>query len=261
MEYYYEQQLDGIGINPMHGYRLPHIDFVREHPDVGGLVIVPSTSQIDLSAIHVLIQLRYLSVSDNQQPLDLDAFPQLEEFRGDWHKDLYLSSRCAALETLQLWKLRPASRDLSGLPELGALRELGLTQGSVASLNGLLRWPQLRRLELAYLRGLRSLAPAEELEALEVLYCDRCPKLSQYQGLAAAPALRDLRLNACGRIDSLDFLIEIRTLNEFRFVATDVADGDLSPLLRLEAVGFTNKRHFSHTLGQVENEISKRLGR
>ena len=256
--YYRNNRLDGLGINPMHGYRLHEVNFLQDNPDVTGLVIVPSTVEIDISAITSLKQLRYLSISDNRQPLDLDEFPHLEEYRGDWHKELHFSSACSTLRSLHLWKYKPKTKDLMELPEFPSLTELGLTQASIVSLTGLLRWSTIRRLELSYIRNLISLAPAQELSALKVLHCERCPKLRDYEILSAAGALSDLRLNNCGSIATLDFLRRMPELKEFRFVNTNVEDGDLTPLLQLERVGFTNKRHFSHKSEEIEVELKRR---
>ena len=47
-------------------------------------------------------------------------------------------------------------------------------------------------------------------------------------------------------------------LQEISFVEINVEDGDLSPCLGLDYVGFFNKRHYSHTVAEVDAIIAER---
>jgi len=40
-------------------------------------------------------------------------------------------------------------------------------------------------------------------------------------------------------------------LEDFRFMSTDVIDGDLSPLKRLRYAAFVNKKHYSMTYEDI----------
>jgi len=40
-------------------------------------------------------------------------------------------------------------------------------------------------------------------------------------------------------------------LEDFRFMSTDISDGDMTPTIRLKYAAFSNKKHFSHTLEQI----------
>lgn len=60
--------------------------------------------------------------------------------------------------------------------------------------------------------------------------------------------LRVLCLNSCGNIENLNFLYQFPNLIDFRFVDTNVLDGDLTPILdppTIRSVGFMNKRHYN----------------
>lgn len=258
MAYYYSNNIDVVGINPMQGYVLADVKFLEEYVDIRGLAVVPPPRGIDLTGISALKSLEYLSVGENEQPLDLSAFPKLEEFRGDWHRLLRFPDCMPTLRALHLWKFKPKSKDLGFLPELPALEELGLTQSSIVSLDGLARFSCVRRLHLAYNRALAHLDAIPTLRNLEQLECDRCPKLRNYEVLAKAARLRVLCLHGCGPLASLGFLRSMPQLEAFRFVDTDVEDGDLSPLINLKQVGFINKKHFSHTFEEVQIAIAER---
>jgi len=260
LSYYREHGLDGIGVNPLHGYKASDLSFLRDHPYVTGLVVVPSTRTIDLAGIEKLKELRYLSISETRQPLSLEEFPKLEEFRGDWHAGLEIGPRCPALRVLQLWHYRPKSLDLGELPELPRLGELGLTQSPLLSLSGLARFSGLRRLELAHLAKLESIHPAEELPELGELDCHTCRKLKDHERIAKSKTLKSLRYNNCGSLPSLRFLRQMPELEEFRFVNTEVRDGDMTPLFGLMHVGFVGKKRYSHTPEQVDAVLRKKGG-
>lgn len=55
-------------------------------------------------------------------------------------------------------------------------------------------------------------------------------------------------------MNSLDFIEGLKKLHSFRFMKTDVLDGNLSYLLNLEDVSFTFKKHFSHKLGDFRTD-------
>jgi hypothetical protein len=42
------------------------------------------------------------------------------------------------------------------------------------------------------------------------------------------------------------------SLKNFMFVGTDVTDGDMTPSIGLRYAGFSNKKHFSHTMEQIK---------
>lgn len=65
--------------------------------------------------------------------------------------------------------------------------------------------------------------------------------------VAGLKNLSVLRFNDCGKIPSLQFIDEMKSLEEFRFVNTLIEDGDLHLLLRLKRVGFLSKKGYSHS--------------
>ena len=248
--YYLTHPIDTLGVSPMRGYARKDIDFLREHPKVTALTLVsPATGDFDLAPVRSLHSLRSLTVSAPLL-LPLGEFEHLESARGVWHPSLDLLG-CKHLRILALTGYKPKSRDLTGLPELPALRELALVQTNVESVQGIRVFQQLRRLELAYATKLQELSELDQLTHLEELHCEKCGNL-RLESLTALKGLRSLRLNFCGEIPTLKFLDDMPGLEEFRFVNTNVVDGDLRPLLRLKWAGFLPKKHYSHTPEQVD---------
>lgn len=252
LAYAKSHDIDRVAINAVRGYKLRDLEFLRRYTDIAELEIVfPPSPPFDISAIYCLKVLRLLSLSE-PVVIVLKRFSSLEVFRGIWCAGLDLSG-CERLSQLRLSKYDGGkSRDLTGLPDMSQLVDLALVQARLSSLKGLGRFAGLRRLELAYMPKLLGLDGLSVLARLEVLECQNCPKLQDYPSVVGLPRLRSLRFNACGEIPTLRFLDELPDLEEFRFVNTNVADGDLRPLLRLKSVGFLPRKHYSHTPEELD---------
>src|SRR6266542_2658859 len=166
LSYFREHHIDSLGVNPVRGYRLNHLDFLQRCTDLVSLQIVFAPSfKFDLSPLMAVVGLESLTLSTDV-PLLLDHFPRLKEFRGIWHPKLQLSG-CPKLQTLNLSNYKCKAGDLTGLPEMPAVQDLGLVQSAVTSLRGLARFARLVRLELAYLTRLTSLDEILQLPELE----------------------------------------------------------------------------------------------
>ena len=74
--------------------------------------------------------------------------------------------------------------------------------------------------------------------------------------------LKVLRLNACGTIDNLDFLENFPNLIDFRFVDTNILDGNLKPILEhptIRTVGFLNKKHYNYKDEKIKLELENKF--
>jgi hypothetical protein len=246
LNYFFEKKIDILGINPVRGYALDNVDFLKNYPEICGLLIVPSVKfKFDLSPVLSLVNLRDLTLNEVSS-LSLATFRHLTHFRGMWHEDLMLE-KCASLKSLSLNDYKAKSGDLNEFPVLPSLVELSLTQGPLKSVDGISKMKSLRHLELAYFSKLESLSDVTELPALEFLWVSKCKKLKEHAVVSKLKKLHVLRFNDCGSIPNLQFINEMPELEEFRFVDTLVVDGDLSPLLRLKRVGFLPKKGYSHS--------------
>jgi hypothetical protein len=114
------------------------------------------------------------------------------------------------------------------------------------------------QVELAYQPKLVDLSALESLVHLERLVLDRCKRLHADRAIPTLPQLRVLRANSCAPVPSLEFLARFERLEQFNFVATNVEDGDMLPLLRLRRVGFDDKRHYSHKQVEIERLMNER---
>lgn len=244
LRYFREHSIDTLIINTSRGFKSRDLSFLRDHPYVEDLeIVLPLRGSMDLTPLSALRSLKRLYLSD-AVPIDLSQFPLLGFFRGAWHKDLHLEG--CPLKDLGLRKYRAKTRDLTSLPPTPTLEALHFVDSDVLSLRGLAAFPHVRHAEFAYLPKVESLEEVQTLRELEFLTFDTCRKLRDHAVVVALQKLKTLRFNECGPMATLSFLDSMPNLQEFRFVGTDVVDGDLHYLLRLASVAFTSKRHFSH---------------
>jgi hypothetical protein len=133
---------------------------------------------------------------------------------------------------------------------LSNLESLAILNAPIADLQGLRALTKLRSLRLSGLRCLKSLSGVEELANLEELEVHTCRAIRSIDEIRSLTHLKKLHLNNGGKIESLKPLAELTQLESVLFYeSTDIVDGDLSPLLRLNnlaRVSFQNRRHYSH---------------
>lgn len=260
MAFYQKEGLSRIALSRFVGFYGENLDFLKGYPGVRG-VWLSDLDKIDISGLRFLEEsMESLRLGDNLQPLDLSRFHNLEEFRGRWHPNLLITDECRRLRVLYIRKYKPRSKDLTELAELPDLVDLSLVQSPLVSIKGIGRFPHLKRLELSYLTKLESIAAIGELKngRLEILDCGVCRKMRDHGVVKEVSSVRVVKFNDCGEIPSIDFLENMPNLKEFCFVDTNIADGNLSPLLRLDSVGFFKKKHYSHTPEGVDKIISQR---
>ena len=206
---------------------------------------------IDISAVSSLGKLLRLHISGaTKQPIDLAAFPLLRELSVRWWPKLRLGGTLPSLRVLGLSHYAPVSGDLSGLPQIPLLEELGLVQARNLTLSGIARFLGLRCLSVDYFPRLVDLSPLTAFTdgVLETLELGHCPKIEDHDQVRVIRSLRRLAFNQCGEIPSLSFLNDLQELESFSFVGTNIINGDLTPCLRLRFAGFLEKRHYSHRL-------------
>ncbi len=248
MDYAARNHQGRIAVSPLEEFKLPDLSFLSRFPWVENLSILHS-EMVDVSAVSSLGNLHYLQISGaTKQPLDLSNFPLLRELRVQWWPKLGFGDALDSLRSLDLSHYAPASGDLTGLPQIPELEDLSLAQARNLKLSGIDRFPDLKQLALAYLPRLVDLSPLTAFTdgVLETLEFGNCPKIEHHEQVRVIRSLKRLAFNRCGEIPSLSFLNDLRQLESFSFVGTNIVDGDLTPCLRLRFAGFLDKRHYSH---------------
>lgn len=134
-----------------------------------------------------------------------------------------------------------------GIPE--NLLYLKLNWSNIQDFLGIEKMNKLKRLELHYCTKLQNdIALSGLADTLEHLHINQSKKFVPNEELFSLQNLRVLCLNSCGNLENLNFLNQFPNLIDFRFVDTNVLNGDLSPILdhpTIRSVGFLNKRHYN----------------
>lgn len=241
--------IDRVAIEAGDRYKLDNLEILANSDFLKGVHLTDARG-IDLSALERMKQIEFLLVDHSKSELDLEWFPNLTEFRGNWHPRLRISGASKNLRLLLLRGVKSSGALKLSLPKV---EELSLVQCPIHGLDFLGGFSGLSSLRISYFTKLKHICGIREhdIEHLEFLSFTTCRKLEDHHACRDLSGLRVLELNDCGTISSLEFLNDLLELEEFRFVNTDVSDGDLRPLLRLRSVGFFDKRHFSHKYEEI----------
>jgi protein phosphatase 1 regulatory subunit 7 len=252
MQFYEENHLEGVAITTSHDYKLQNVDFLSNYPEIKHLSI--SDGIDDISAIHKVTGLESLIISGKSRKIDFSHFSALKELIADWSRYLLNIDKCVNLENLSFYNYKPKNKDCSGIPNNFSIKKLKITQSTIHSLNGLGKFNQLEELEFNYCNKLEVICELEESkETLVSLLFDHCKSIKNHDYVMQFQHLNTLAYNSSGTIPSIKFIKKMSGLRSFRFVDTDITDGDITPCIGLRYAGFSNKKHFSHTMEQIKS--------
>jgi hypothetical protein len=234
--------LSGVNLARYLGHTGQVLDSLVGLPNVKVLTF-QDLPDVALDSLDRFPELEEVAFDETKRTLDLARMPALRTISANWHPKLFLNEETSRVTSLHIWKFRPHVRDLTQAPRFPHLSVLELIQSNIGSLHGIKSFPNLRKLQLHQLDRLEHLTKLD-LRHLLVFIADGCRKMADHENLGSCEMLQELKLHRCGTIKSLDFVKHLANLKSFRFLDTPVADGDYSPLHRLEDVYFTASRKF-----------------
>lgn len=243
ISYVNEQRIRSIIID-FNYYPDNKLDLLKECPKVEK-IIIDSPYIKDFSGIYHLKNIKELNISDGKANLDFRKLPSLEILSFEWTKNISGLGELLNIRKLEIKSYRPKDGTLSELSNLENLEELNLNHGNVCSLAGVKGIANLKTLGLYYLKNLNDITELNSTSIKE-LFIENCKNIGGGVEVIKADTLQKLTLSNCGEITSLDFILKLKNLRFFSFVGTNILDGDISPCLGLEFVGFNNKKHYSH---------------
>jgi Leucine-rich repeat (LRR) protein len=243
-----DNQIAELELNQGKGWQGSGLKFLAELPQLRSLIIIDFTIS-SVEPIHYLHELRALDlITYCKTEIRLSAFPRLEDCGLEWRPRATSLFDCTTLKKLFVNHYKGKNAD--SFSTLVNLESLAILNAPIEDLRGLSALAKLRSLRLANLKGLPSLSGIEQLINLEILDIDSCKRITTIEEIGFLHRLRRLFLNNGGKIESLQPLAKLRTLEWIGFCeSTNIMDGDLSPLLnqtKLERVSFQNRRHYSH---------------
>jgi len=256
LNYYRQHHIDGVGINPWSKtpFKGNSLAFLEKIPELRALAI-QNAKKFDTTPLMTLKKLQYLSIGEDEFFFDFSGFTELEELRTFWHKKSVFPAIMHYMKRLYLWKFKSPTKTCMELPECPELDTLELIQGNFTSLKGIERYKKLKHVEIYYCPKMTDISALTLLPDLEFLHIGNCSNILNHEITAKIKTLRVLRLCDCGKMQTIKFIEQLPQIEDFRFVGTNVEDGDMTPCFKLKSVGYDNKRHYSHKDYDVRKAI------
>ncbi|QZA80071.1 hypothetical protein [Deefgea piscis] len=236
----------GLCVRSENNWVFDGLDFLADCSNLMHLIIY-ATGKLVVDPIYELKNLKSLVFNNVKCSLDFSRLEKLSVFST--HDGLVSCENIKhhQLEELIIWGYRGRSNDLSDLPQFSNIKKLTIIRSNVFNLNGLSSFEWLISIELHFMKNLESISHLN-LPFLQYLTLENCKKIADYSPLSNNKALLDLKIHESAAMANLEFVRDLPKLRSFRFINTNVINGDLSPLIGLEDVCFTQKKHFSYKL-------------
>ena len=164
------------------------------------------------------------------------------------------------------WYLKTTDKILKQIPKSENLKFLQLNWANITDFKVISdRFSKLKRLELHCCIKLLNDDYIDLLsENLEILHIHTSKKFQFNDKLLKLKNLKVLRLNDCAPIKNLEFLKNFPKLEDFRFVNTNILDGNLKPIFEhptIKSVGFLNKRHYNIKDLEMEKLLEEKFNK
>lgn len=210
---------------------------------------------INFESIYNLKEMRKIYIHDKQKfTFDVSRFTKLQHLGGDYWNGLINLDKAYSLTSLVICKY-----PFPNLVQFSALRNLEILHiysSKIQNLDGVEKL-SIRELSLARNNKLEDIHKINEVSSLENLEIECCKKLLDFSFLKGNSNIKDLFID---KLDSIDFVESMPNLKKINF--WNCKDGNMTPLLKsqsLEDVNFyPNKRHYTHTLKEIEEIRQKK---
>lgn len=250
-------QAIGIRLSFGVGWRGDDVEFLKSLPGLRSVEIY-NWRITDLSPLCLHDELEHIGLECRFGKFDFAQFQNLSHCGVKWR----LSAR-TLLDCEKLVHLNVSGypyEDLSSLHRQSNLQRLHIQSRKLTSLCGVDDLPHLQELTFAYcpfLTDISSLQHAKEIRRLEFL---SCKGIEDIKVAGALDHLEILSIENGDQVLSVKPLSGCSALRELYLIGTGVVDGDLSPLLEidnLEKVAVADRRHHSHTSGEINNLLTR----
>ncbi|KAF2327300.1 hypothetical protein [Flavobacterium daemonense] len=197
-------------------------------------------------------------------------FEQLEQnkiFRKDF-KENSIHTENKSFDNSEyaiIWHLKENLQSFDNLSENDKLLYLELHSANIKNFTGIGKLKNLKRLELHYCTKLEDDKDLIQISNnLEFLHINQSKKFKFSEELLKLKKLKALCLNACAPIENLNFLSNFPNLIDFRFVDTNILDGNMKPILEhptIRTVGFLNKKHYNYKPEKLKQELENKFNK
>ena len=227
-------EFDGLGLNRYRGFTGHTMELLAHRFSLKALML-PYADNIGFDGA-------VLATYPALEMLLLSEFTGAARFEGDALRVLRIRHNprmsfgpLPGLKTLHIAAL-PAGMLREVAEKTPQVETVELVEGSLADLDGLENWRQLRSAGLWHLKKLRSVAQLAACPNLETLSLESVKQIADLpETLARLRALRWLSLIACAPLENFDFLAAVK-LEGFVCTRTKVANREHPALARIKRV-------------------------
>jgi hypothetical protein len=243
-----------VRLNERLGWHDSDLSFLLGIPAIRGVDIL-SDKVADVSPVFRLKELKTLSLYCKAKVGgDFSDLDQLQSVGLDW-RSVYESVFCLnALRSINI--LSYPDSDLTRWATNGKVERLRFESRKLESLDGIARFPNVRRLQLYKCRGLKSLDEIESAASIQELKLSLCPSIRDWSPISHLSELRVLEIDDCRFIDSVVPFTKCRKLERLQIAGnTTILNGDLSSLASLPSlrtVLLARRKHYSHSAEELE---------
>ncbi|MBA2750433.1 MAG: hypothetical protein H0U45_17315 [Tatlockia sp.] len=247
-QYILGQNIEELYLNYARGWKGKNLSFLSELPHLKAFSIIDWNIS-DISQIHTLHSLKKLEISTYcKTEINFEEFPSIEECSLEWRAKAKSIFNCKSLK--KLFVNHYSGRNTFKFSHLVELESLSIANAPGKTLDGLSSLRKLKFLGLYNLKKLKSLSGIESLTLLEELEVNGCWSLPSITEVSYLLNLKKLQLCDDRSLESIKPLAKLNKLESFLFYeSTDVVDGDLSPLMKLDNLShlsFQERPHYSH---------------
>ncbi|WP_282294856.1 hypothetical protein [Stenotrophomonas sp. PS02289] len=166
----------GVFGNPEFGFNETTLDALTQLPQLRHVWFWDIHLK-NIDGLYALQQLETFGVHQRRPPVAFERLPSLRQIVWEYRpRDTGLET--LPLDMLHLWRYAPKHASFAGLMLPDTLEELDINWCNPASLEGLPRLPNVRRLGIHQCRHMSSLAAIPDLfPALEHLVVDACGRM------------------------------------------------------------------------------------
>ncbi|MDP2228970.1 MAG: hypothetical protein Q8J78_16000 [Moraxellaceae bacterium] len=239
-----EGRLDGLVIWQSSSFSESDLNILNKLPPLKMLALYGFSKSLDLSVVESINALEELALDGKAAVVDFCLLPSLRRLYVEWWDGVFVNEGEANLIGLKVGKL--STDDLAPLASFQGLQELDLVQPKIKSLLGIEYFHGLRVLSVYAAKKLTDISGIND--GIRELCIEQSGSIADYGPIASCKSIEVLRVHRSAAFKSLSFVSGLKQLQSFRFMNTDVLDGDLSFLSGIPDVCFTQKKHFSHKL-------------
>lgn len=229
------------------------ICFQRSEPTLNNKVdsTEKRITKYDLSVLYLMPELKSISLVDDydmkgqiKAKIDLGRISQIELYDGP-ASYLHNLNHAYSLKSLVLRRGYRA-KNITEIKELKFLDTFLCDFSSLESLEGCEDLQRLQCMYLSYNRRLFDISSIAQIaKSLKALRIENCPNIKDFSALKKLENLELLELSGSNVLQDLSFLNFMKNLKTFIF-SVNVADGDISPCLRIPYVYLEkNRRHYN----------------